>query len=397
MKIGIIDADLLGRKRHRFPNLACMKIAGYYKEKGYEVELLLNYDDLDKYDQCFISKVFTDTYVPMEILERKNVKYGGTGFFYDKAEPLPCEIEHHMPFYDLYEPFIKKEIERGISEKEFKEYREYSIGFTTRGCFRKCKFCVNKNSNKVKLHSPIEEFLDPRRPYICLLDDNVLGYSKCDEIFKKLNSVGKKFRYKQGLDERLLTDEKCKMIAEANTIGEIYFAFDNIKDKDVIIKNMNKMRKYTNRNFSFYVLCAFDENNKYDLKFWEKDIKDTFERIKILKELNCKPYIMRYEKYKESPFYGIYVSLASWANQPNFFKKMSFKEFCIKRGISQKVYNKYKNNPSKYIEDGYGKGASWLYLEEFEKKFKDIADEYFGQFKEYEKVKLGNSEVEQLK
>ena len=31
MKIGIIDADLIGKKRHRFPNLACMKIAGYYK------------------------------------------------------------------------------------------------------------------------------------------------------------------------------------------------------------------------------------------------------------------------------------------------------------------------------------------------------------------------------
>ena len=29
MKIGIIDADLLGRKKHRFPNLACEKISGY--------------------------------------------------------------------------------------------------------------------------------------------------------------------------------------------------------------------------------------------------------------------------------------------------------------------------------------------------------------------------------
>lgn len=36
MKIGIIDADLLGRKKHRFPNLACMKISGYHKEKGDE-------------------------------------------------------------------------------------------------------------------------------------------------------------------------------------------------------------------------------------------------------------------------------------------------------------------------------------------------------------------------
>ena len=44
MKIAIIDADLIGRKKHRFPNLACMKISGYYKDLGNEVELKLNED-----------------------------------------------------------------------------------------------------------------------------------------------------------------------------------------------------------------------------------------------------------------------------------------------------------------------------------------------------------------
>ncbi len=40
MKIGIIDADLLGRKNHRFPNLACEKISAYWKEQGEEVSLI---------------------------------------------------------------------------------------------------------------------------------------------------------------------------------------------------------------------------------------------------------------------------------------------------------------------------------------------------------------------
>lgn len=34
VKIAIIDADLIGRKNHRFPNLVCMKLSGYYKEMG---------------------------------------------------------------------------------------------------------------------------------------------------------------------------------------------------------------------------------------------------------------------------------------------------------------------------------------------------------------------------
>ena len=34
MNIGIIDADMIGRTKHRFPNLVCMKLSGYYKMGG---------------------------------------------------------------------------------------------------------------------------------------------------------------------------------------------------------------------------------------------------------------------------------------------------------------------------------------------------------------------------
>lgn len=397
MNIGIIDADLIGRKKHRFPNLACMKIAGFHRDRGDSVKLLLEYSDLDKYDKVYISKVFTDTYVDEDVLKRSNVEYGGTGFFYDKAPNLPYEIEHHMPYYDLYKEWVDNKLKTGTSRKELAYYLDYSIGFTTRGCFRKCSFCVNKNSSKVEKHSPLNEFVDNDRPYICLLDDNILGFPKYGEIFESLNNSGKRFQYKQGMDERILNDKKCEIISRSKLIGEIYFAFDNIEDKDTIIEKMNIMRKYTNKVFSFYVLCAFDRNNKYDIDFWEQDIIDTFERIEVLKQLNCKPYIMRYEKYKDSPFYGIYVALASWCNQPQFFKKMTFKEFCIKKGMNNKVYNEYKNNPSKYLEDGYRKGSTWKSLELFESQYSYISSKYFGEFYEKDNVKLGELEVEQLK
>ena len=85
-----------------------------------------------------------------------NVEYGGTGFFYDKAPKLPDEIEHCFPDYHLYDDFIKKEIARGISPKKFKEYTDCSIGYTTRGCIRQCKFCVNQNYTKASLHSHVQ-------------------------------------------------------------------------------------------------------------------------------------------------------------------------------------------------------------------------------------------------
>ena len=92
MKIAIIDADLISRNKHRFPNLACMKISGYYKALGNTVQLKINYEDLNQYDKVFISKVFTDTSINSDVLTLPNVEYGGTGFFYDKAPKLPDEI-----------------------------------------------------------------------------------------------------------------------------------------------------------------------------------------------------------------------------------------------------------------------------------------------------------------
>ena len=119
LRIGIIDADLLYRKRHRFPNLACMKLSAYWKEQGFETELLLDYSQAGEYDWLYVSKVFTDTFVPEHILTRETTVYGGTGFFYDKAPVLQEAIEHHTPDYHLYDQMVKEHSEGEKKKKEF--------------------------------------------------------------------------------------------------------------------------------------------------------------------------------------------------------------------------------------------------------------------------------------
>lgn len=364
MRIGIIDADLIGRTKHRFPNLASMKIAGYYKEMGNNVELLTTYDNIKDYDIVFISKVFTDTPINDSILEADNVKYGGTGFFYDKAEPLPYEIEHHMPYYDLYKDWVDEQLENGAKRKDLACYLDYSIGFTTRGCFRQCPFCVNKKYKKVSKHSEISEFLDVNRKYITLLDDNILGYSGWKEIFEQLNATGKRFQYKQGMDERILTKEKCEVLLNSRYYGDFMFAFDNIADRDIIESKLqlwNSFPEAKKHNTKFYVLCGFDRQDKYDEAFWRQDIIDTFERVKILMKYKCYPYIMRYEKYNDSPYRGTYVSLAGWCNTPAMYKKKSYREYCYS------FQDKVKNGECAFVR----------YLKKLENDYPDIAKEYF--------------------
>lgn len=359
MKIGIIDADLISRKKHRFPNLACMKISAYYKELGHDVSLLLSYDEVENYDKVFLSKVFTDTPVPEGIAELSWVECGGTGFFYDKAPPLPDEIEHHKPDYHLYDSFVSGLLKSGVKRSALKYYLDFSIGFTTRGCIRGCSFCVNKNYRACLLHSPVEEFLDPERKYICLLDDNVLSCKDWRSIFNQLNATGKRFQFKQGMDERLLTDEKCEVIFNSRWIGAYYFAFDNIKDRRLVEKKLRLIREHTNRDVNFYVFCGYnhDEPSVYPVDFWEKDIREVFERIRVLFSYHALPYIMRYADYKESPYRGLYDTLVRWCNQPSFMRKKSFREFC-------------------FDTPGQNKSAP-RYAADFERQHPEIAAEYF--------------------
>lgn len=190
-QIAVIDADFIGRKNHRFPNLCCMKISGYFKSAGYAVELKTNYDGLEKYQQVYVAKVFSDTPLPDggglfgSPLDAPNVIKGGTGFFFDKAQPLPPEIEHHMPDYQLYD---------GVANHP--SYTDYSIGYLTRGCFRHCSFCVNRRSNKVVAHSPLNEFYNPNRKKICLLDDNFFGFDGWRDLLIELRVTDKPFVFK---------------------------------------------------------------------------------------------------------------------------------------------------------------------------------------------------------
>lgn len=332
MNIGIIDADLIWRTRHRFPNLVCMKLSGYHKGNGDQVELLTSYDRLDAYDKVYISKVFTDTEVPEKLLELSNVEYGGTGFYYDKAPFLPDEVEHHMPDYHLYDSWVQEQLSTGKRPQEFSYYTDYSIGFMTRGCFRKCSFCVNQNYDRVQQHSPLAEFVDPSRKKICLLDDNFLGHPQWKEMLTLLQDTGKPFQFKQGLDERLLTDEKCELLFKSKYDGDYIFAFDNVADAPLIESKIKLLRKYTGAVPKFYCFCGFDRNDRWDAEFWRKDILDLFTRIEILQRHRCLPYIMRYCRYKESPYAGMYVSIARWCNQPGFFKKKSLREFGLANG-----------------------------------------------------------------
>lgn len=358
---GIIDADLLDNGT-RHPNLVLLKLAGFFKENNLPYRFIHTQNDINNissFDFIYISKVFTFTKEPdfVSDIDPNLIKKGGTGY-YAEEDNLPIfsklrELDMHllendpnlpgfnmacqMPDYTLYDEFIELSISKGKNPKHYKDYLHYSIGFLTRGCIRKCPFCVNKTINQVYNYSRLLDFVNPQRPYIYLWDDNFLASKDWKSLLLELQATNKPFQFRQGLDIRLVNEEKAEMLAKSKYHGDFIFAFDQIKDKELIIKKLEIWKRHTKKTTKLYLFCGYEISDDNSLI---NDILHLFERIEILMSFGCLGYVMRHEDYKNHPLNNIYVQIARWCNQPQFFKKMSFKEFIERNQFWVKTDNK---------------------------------------------------------
>lgn len=393
IKIGLVDADLLCNGT-RHPNLALLKIAGYFRDNGYvrgytEVancyELITNernLEELQKYTYFYVSCVFTYTINnPPHILTTllndkqlfKRVRMGGTGTYANlsveegfaekrdedmhklekdiflntlknKSGSCGINMRIQMPDYHLYDNFVSEMENVKASNAYYKDYKEYSIGFLTRGCFRRCSFCVNKLERKIMPYSNLSDFLDNeiddqtgklKRPYIYLWDDNFLASPYWEPLLDELIATKRPFQFRQGLDERLIAQHKhgevmARKLASANYHGDFIFAFDNWYDRKIVVKALKIWKRYCpKKETKFYLFCGFQQSPTDDKRF-QLDIAEIFMRICVLMKYGCLPYIMRHEDYKKAPLSNIYVQIARWCNQPGFYRTLSFWEYCYK-------------------------------------------------------------------
>ena len=384
---GIVDADLLDNGT-RHPNLVLMKIAGYLRDHKIPYKFIFKEDeDLKKYSNIYVSKVFTFSKDPVFLknqkIDKKKIVTGGTGYYAEEEDfekfsslrdkdmkkleldpNLPgFKMTCQMPDYTLYDNYIANEINNGKSPQQFKDYQNYSIGFLTRGCIRKCPFCVNRNISSVYNYSNLSNFVDNSRPMIYLWDDNFFASKSWKPLLQELQSTKKPFQFRQGLDIRLLNEEKANLLSKSRYHGDFIFAFDQLKDKEIICKKLKIWKQHSKKTTKLYLFCGYEISDDQSLL---DDVLNIFERIEVLMKYGCLGYIMRHENHKKHPLNNIYVQIARWGNQPQFYKKMSFKEFIDrnqywtktdKECMSLKTYKafikKYSKGKFKAIFDYY--------------------------------------------
>ena len=143
-----------------------------------------------------------------------------------------------------------------------------------------------------------------------LCDPNILACKDWKELLQQLIDSKAWVDFNQGLDIRMMTEEKAEMLSRIK-IKEIHFAWDRYEDRELVVPKFELYAKYGKlvhgHNAIVYVLVNYDTTIEQDL-----------ERIYTLRELGYWAYVMVYDKEHAA---AVYKDLARWVNNRFIFAK----------------------------------------------------------------------------
>jgi len=164
-----------------------------------------------------------------------------------------------------------------------------SISFTSRGCVRNCKFCnVNTLEPEFFVKNNWVKDIDENLPAITFWDNNWLASPSIVADCEKLQRIGKRVDFNQGLDARLFDNDRAKLLSTIN-LDPVRFAFDSIKYEKSVLKAIRLAKKHFSREIRVYALYNFKDTPE-----------DFFHRIDLLNKEGVLAFPMEYREASPS-------------------------------------------------------------------------------------------------
>lgn len=267
--VALFDVD------SKIPNLALMKISTYYKQQGYEV--ILSKDMVKCNADIFYASAIFNSPKSLERVQwlkyfyGDNIEIGGSGV--DLKKRLSPEIEKCFPDYGLY------------------NHDKYAIGFLTRGCDNRCKFClVPEKEGPKRLVATFEDFMLKNQPNVLLLDDNLLSFQEAKGFLEEMVQRKYVVNFSQSLDISHLNEETFKLLMQVDSRNSkftkrmYYFSCNSLANVDKFYKRNVLLKGFGREAVSVIMMYGFNTH-----------LSEEYAMLLMLRKIGLIPFVQEYQ------------------------------------------------------------------------------------------------------
>jgi len=224
-----------------------------------------------------------------------------------------------------YNPLLFEEVAEVNGDIDALSHHNPNATFTSRGCIRKCPFCLVPD-----IEGDIKEIPDfVPRPIVC--DNNLLACSRAhfDRVIDKLKPL-EGIDFNQGLDVRLLTSYHASRLAELN-LKCLRLSWDNVHYASPFMNGIDILVKHIPKNLvRVYVLIGFNDTPD-----------DALYRLRTVRKMGLLQFPMRYQP-KDTSKKNSYIH-PNWTHKElvrfmdywshNYYMGIPFEEFGSRRSV----------------------------------------------------------------